>query len=152
MGVELRMGLLATNIDLDGIDVKTEDGTDRIHTHTVIWAAGVAASPLAKQLADASGAEADRAGRVAVLPDCTLPGHPEVFAIGDMMSLDKLPGVAEVAMQQGLFAGRTIRRRLHGDDRTIPFKYVDLGSMATIGRFRAVVPSRACASAASPGG
>lgn len=139
MGVELRMGLRATNVDFDGIDVQSPDGTERIHAHTVIWAAGVAASPLAKQLADASGAEADRAGRVSVLPDCTLPGHPEVFAIGDMMSLDHLPGVAEVAMQQGLFAGRTIRRRLQGDDHSVPFKYVDLGSMATIGRFRAVV-------------
>jgi NADH dehydrogenase len=140
MGVELRMGLLATDVDFDGIDVKTPDGNDRIHAHTVIWAAGVAASPLAKMLGDASGAEVDRAGRVAVRPDCTLPGHPEVFAIGDMMSLDHLPGVAEVAMQQGLFAGRTIRRRLQGDgDKTVTFKYVDLGSMATIGRFRAVV-------------
>src|SRR2546429_397596 len=140
MGVELRMGLLATNVDFDGIDVKTPDGTDRIHAHTVIWAAAVAAPPLAKMLGDASGAEVDRAGRVAVLPDCTLPGHPEVFAIGDMMSLDHLPGVAEVAMQQGLFAGRTIRRRLQrGRDKTVTFKYVDLGSMATIGRFRAVV-------------
>jgi NADH dehydrogenase len=90
-------------------------------------------------LGDASGAEVDRAGRVAVLPDCTVPGHPEVFAIGDMMSLDDLPGVAEVAMQQGLFAGRTIRRRLQDDHHTTAFKYVDLGSMATIGRFRAVV-------------
>jgi NADH dehydrogenase len=139
MGVELRMGLRATNVDLDGLDVQTPDGTERIHAHTVVWAAGVAASPLAKMLGEASGAEVDRAGRVSVLPDCTLPGHPEVFAIGDMMSLDHLPGVAEVAMQQGLFAGRTIRRRLRGDDRTVTFKYVDLGSMATIGRFRAVV-------------
>jgi NADH dehydrogenase len=140
MGVELRMGLLATDVDFDGIDVKTPDGTDRIHAHTVIWAAGVAASPLAKMLGEASGADVDRAGRVAVLPDCTVPGHPEVFAIGDMMSLDDLPGVAEVAMQQGLFAGRTIRRRLQGDgDKKVTFKYVDLGSMATIGRFRAVV-------------
>jgi NADH dehydrogenase len=139
MGVELRMGLRATNVDFHGIDVQTSDGTERIHAHTVIWAAGVAASPLAKQLADASGAEADRVGRVGVLPDCTLPGHPEVFAIGDLMSLNHLPGVAEVAMQQGLFAGRTIRRRLRGDDRTVAFKYIDLGSMATIGRFRAVV-------------
>lgn len=140
MGVELRMGLRATNVDFDGIDVKTPDGTERIHAHTVIWAAGVAASPLAKMLGDASGADVDRAGRVSVLPDCTLPGHPEVFAIGDMMSLDHLPGVAEVAMQQGLFAGRTIRRRLQGGgDKTVTFKYVDLGSMATIGRFRAVV-------------
>src|SRR5215204_2111377 len=139
MGVELRMGLRATNVDFDGIDVQSPDGAERIDAHTVIWAAGVAASPLAKQLADASGAESDRAGRVAVLPDCTVPGHREVFAIGDMMSLDHLPGVAEVAMQQGLFAGRTIRRRLQGDDRVTAFKYVDLGSMATIGRFRAVV-------------
>jgi NADH dehydrogenase len=139
MGVELRMGLRATNVDFNGIDVQTPDGTERIHAHTVIWAAGVAASPLAKMLGDASGAEVDRAGRVSVLPDCTLPGHPEVFAIGDMMSLAHLPGVAEVAMQQGLFAGRTIRRRLQGDDRMVPFRYVDLGSMATIGRFRAVV-------------
>jgi len=139
MGVELRMGLRATNVDLDGIDVKTADGTDRIHAHTVIWAAGVSASPLAKILGDASGADVDRAGRVSVNSDCTLPGHPEVFAIGDMMSLDHLPGVAEVAMQQGLFAGRTIRRRLRGDDTVKSFKYIDLGSMATIGRFRAVV-------------
>ncbi len=140
MGVELRMGLRATDVDFNGLDVKTPDGTERIHAHTVIWAAGVAASPLAKMLGDASGAEVDRAGRVAVLPDCTLPGHPEVFAIGDMMSLDHLPGVAEVAMQQGLFAGRTIRRRLQGGGgKTVSFKYVDLGSMATIGRFRAVV-------------
>ncbi len=142
MGVELRMGLRATDVDLDGLDVQASDGTERIHAHTVIWAAGVAASPLAKMLGDASGAEVDRAGRVSVLPDCTLPDHPEVFAIGDMMSLDHLPGVAEVAMQQGLFAGRTIRRRLRGDDRTVTFKYVDLGSMATIGRFRAVVQFR----------
>jgi NADH:ubiquinone reductase (H+-translocating) len=139
MGVELHMGCRATNVDFEGIEVASETGNERIHAHTVIWAAGVAASPLAKQLADASGAEADRAGRVAVLPDCTLPGHPEVFAIGDLMSLNHLPGVAEVAMQQGLFAGRTIRRRLQGNDRKVPFKYVDLGSMATIGRFRAVV-------------
>ena len=140
MGVELRMGLRATDVDFSGLEVKTPDGTERIHAHTVIWAAGVAASPLAKMLGEASGAEVDRAGRVAVLPDCTLPGHPEVFAIGDMMSLHHLPGVAEVAMQQGLFAGRTIRRRLQGGgDKTVTFKYVDLGSMATIGRFRAVV-------------
>jgi NADH dehydrogenase len=139
MGVELRMGLRATNVDFNGIDVRSPNGTERIHAHTVIWAAGVAASPLAKTLGDASGAEVDRAGRVSVRPDCTLPGHPEVFAIGDMMSLDHLPGVAEVAMQQGLFAGRTIRRRLQGDNHTVAFKYIDLGSMATIGRFRAVV-------------
>ena len=100
---------------------------------------GRAASPLAKLLADACGAQVDRAGRIAVQDDCTLPGHPEVFAIGDMMSLDGLPGVAEVAMQQGIHSARTIRRRLRGEESSKPFKYRDLGSMATISRFRAVV-------------
>ena len=89
-------------------------------------------------LADDSGAECDRAGRIKVLPDCTIPGHPEVFAIGDMMAMDDLPGVAEVAMQQGIHASSTIKRRLSGKEAK-PFRYRDLGSMATISRFRAVV-------------
>jgi NADH dehydrogenase len=90
-------------------------------------------------MADATGAECDRAGRIAVLPDCSLPGHPEVFAIGDMMSLDGLPGVAEVAMQQGIHAARTIAHRVRGEEGSKPFKYRDLGSMATISRFDAIV-------------
>jgi NADH dehydrogenase len=89
-------------------------------------------------LAEGTGAETDRAGRISVQPDCTLPGHPEVFAIGDMMSLDGLPGVAEVAMQQGIHASSTIKRRLKSDE-TAAFRYRDLGSMATISKFRAVV-------------
>jgi NADH dehydrogenase len=89
-------------------------------------------------LADGSGAECDRAGRIKVLPDCTIPGHPEVFAIGDMMAMADLPGVAEVAMQQGIHASSTIKRRLRGKEAK-PFRYRDLGSMATISRFRAVV-------------
>jgi NADH dehydrogenase len=89
-------------------------------------------------LAEGSGAECDRAGRIKVLPDCTIPGHPEVFAIGDMMAMADLPGVAEVAMQQGIHASSTIKRRLGGKE-TKPFRYRDLGSMATISRFRAVV-------------
>ena len=85
------------------------DGASRrIAAKTKIWAAGVKASPLAKLLADASGAECDRAGRIKVLPDCSLPGHPEVFAVGDMMNFEELPGVAEVAMQSGIHAARTI--------------------------------------------
>jgi NADH dehydrogenase len=107
----------------------------------VIWAAGVAASPLARMLADASGAECDRAGRIAVQPDCSLPGRPEVFAVGDMMSLNGLPGVAEVAMQSGIHAARTISGRLKGEQAK-PFKYRDLGSMATISRRRAIVSFR----------
>ncbi len=103
-----------------------------------MWAAGVEASPLATELAKATGAELDRAGRIAVLPDCTLPGHPEVFVVGDMMALNNLPGVAEVAMQGGLHAANTIMRAQKGEPAN-PFKYRDLGSAAAIGRFRAVV-------------
>jgi NADH dehydrogenase len=104
----------------------------------VLWAAGVHASPLAQLLAGASGATVDRAGRIATLPDLTLPGHPEVFAVGDMVTLDELPGVAEVAMQGGLHSAHTIARRLRGDNRQIPFHYRDVGSVATIGRFNAI--------------
>jgi NADH:ubiquinone reductase (H+-translocating) len=89
-------------------------------------------------LAEPTGAELDRAGRIKVLPDCSLPGHPEVFAVGDMMNLNDLPGVAEVALQTGIHAARTIRRRLDGEESQ-PFKYRDLGSMAAISRRRAVV-------------
>ncbi len=138
LGVELQMSTIVTDIDQNGVVVKQGDEERRIACHTKIWAAGVEASPLARMLGEATGAEVDRAGRVSVLPDCTLPGHPEVFAIGDMMSLDGLPGVAEVAMQQGLHASSTIKRRLRGKEGK-EFSYRDLGSMATISRFRAVV-------------
>jgi NADH dehydrogenase len=111
----------------------------RIEAFTKIWAAGVQASPLGSILGEQSGADVDRAGRVQVLPDCSLPGHPEVFVVGDLMSLDRLPGVAEVAMQSGVHAARTIVRRLKGDTDERPFRYRDLGTMATISRFRAVV-------------
>jgi NADH dehydrogenase len=138
-GVEIHTGSIVTGIDRHGAEIKGQDGeVRRVSARTKIWAAGVQASPLAKMLAEASGAECDRAGRIEVLPDCSIPGHPEVFAIGDMMSLDGLPGVAEVAMQQGIHAASTIKRRLRGADSG-PFRYRDLGSMATISRFRAVV-------------
>jgi NADH dehydrogenase len=97
----------------------------------------VQASPLAAALAEASGASTDRAGRIAVLPDLTIPGHPEVFVVGDMATLNNLPGVAEVAMQGGLHAANTIARRLKGKDPA-PFRYRDLGSVATIDRFNAI--------------
>jgi len=138
LGVELRMGSRVTAIDANGLDVTTKAGTERITAHTVVWAAGVQASPLAKMLADATGAEVDRAGRIATLPDLTLPGHPEVFAVGDMVTLNHLPGVAEVAMQGSLHAANTIVRRLRGDDEAVPYTYRDLGSVAAIGRFRAI--------------
>jgi NADH:ubiquinone reductase (H+-translocating) len=142
MGVELLMGCLATAVDGRGLDVRSDDGTvSRYEARTIVWTAGVAASPLGRALAAAAGASTDRAGRVEVLPDCTLPGRPEVFVIGDLMSLDGLPGVAEVAMQSGLHAARTIRHRLDGRD-TGRFRYIDMGSMAFIGNRRAVVDFR----------
>ncbi len=86
------MGSRVVGVDSFGVDIALDDGKDRIAARTVLWAAGVQASPLAQQLADASGAEVDRAGRIATQPDLTLPGHPEVFVVGDMVTLDKLPG------------------------------------------------------------
>jgi NADH dehydrogenase len=142
MGVELRMGLRVVGVDPFGVDAEGANGEkERFECATVIWAAGVQASPLAGMLAQATGAETDRAGRIAVLPDLSLPGHPEVFAVGDMASLNQLPGVCEVAMQGGLHAANTIKRRLEGKD-SLPFKYRDLGSAASIGRFKAIVSVR----------
>jgi NADH dehydrogenase len=139
MGVELRLGARVTGVDALGVDVTLKDGsTDRIAARTTIWAAGVQASPLAGALAEASGAEVDRVGRIKVLDDLTLPGHPEVFAVGDMTSLRDLPGVAEVAMQGSLHAAHTIGRRIRNAGDAKPFVYRDLGSVATIGRFRAI--------------
>ncbi len=138
LGVELRMEARVVNVDASGVDVEKSDGSrDRIEAHTAVWAAGVRASRLAAELATASGAAMDRAGRIEVLPDLSLPGHPEVFAIGDMAALGHLPGVAEVALQGGLHAANSIARRRRGLEAH-PFKYRDLGSVATIGRFRAI--------------
>jgi NADH dehydrogenase len=151
LGVELRMGTRVVGVDARGVDLTDADGnTDRLDAYTTVWAAGVEASPLAKELAHASGAEQDRAGRIAVLPDLTLPGHPEVFVVGDMMALEKLPGVAEVAMQGGLHAANTIVRGLHGKP-SAPFKYRDLGSAATVGRFRSVVDFKGLRLSGFPG-
>jgi NADH dehydrogenase len=139
LGVEQRMGSRVVNVDATGVDYTDASGAaNRLSTYTTIWAAGVEASPLAAELAKATGAELDRAGRIAVLPDLSLPGHPEVFVVGDMMSLDNLPGVAEVAMQGGIHAANTILRQIKGEPPN-PFKYRDVGSAATIGRFRSVV-------------
>jgi NADH dehydrogenase len=151
MGVELQMDRRVVGVDAFGVDVQTHDGKERIDAATTIWAAGVQASPLAAQLAEASGAETDRAGRIAVRPDLTLPGHPEVFALGDMVSLNHLPGVAEVAMQGGVHAAHTIRRRLKGDTKDVPFKYRDLGSAAAVGRRKAIVSARGLRLSGWPG-
>ena len=139
MGVELRMGARVVGIDAGGVDIADGEGnTTRLATYTTVWAAGVEASPLATELAKATGADVDRAGRIAVLPDCSVPGHPEVFVVGDMMALNNLPGVAEVAMQGGLHAANTILRGMNGEP-SVPFKYRDVGSAASVGRFKAIV-------------
>ncbi|MGY1809008.1 NAD(P)/FAD-dependent oxidoreductase [Blastococcus sp. SYSU D00669] len=139
IGVEVQLGAMVTNVDENGIEVKDADGqVRRINAATKIWAAGVQASSLGRQLAEQSGADIDRAGRVSVLPDLTLPGHPEVHVVGDMMSLDKLPGVAQVAIQGGKYAADAIKRRIAGKAPAKPFHYFDKGSMATISRFSAV--------------
>ncbi|HZD65212.1 MAG TPA: NAD(P)/FAD-dependent oxidoreductase [Acidimicrobiales bacterium] len=151
MGVELRMGTRVVGVDPTGVDLEGPGGTERLATGTTIWAAGVQASPLASRLAEASGADIDRAGRIAVLSDLTLPRHPEVFAIGDMARVANLPGICEVAMQEGLHAANTIRRRLSGDTRATPFTYRDLGSAATIGRFKAIVSVRKLRLSGFPG-
>jgi NADH dehydrogenase len=139
IGVEVQLNVKVVGVDNTGVDVIDPDGTHRrIRSRCKVWAAGVSASPLGKQLADQSGAEIDRAGRVKVNEDLTLPGRPEVFVIGDMMALNDLPGVAQVAMQGGKHAAGQIAKRLRGEPSGQPFKYFDKGSMATISRFHAV--------------
>ena len=139
LGVEVILGAMVTDVDERGIEMKFKDGrTERLDAVTKIWAAGVQASPLTKTLAEQTGAPLDRAGRIGVNPDLTLPGHPEVFVVGDMIALDNLPGVAQVAIQGAKYAAREIDRRVRGKAPQRPFKYFDKGSMAIISRFRAV--------------
>jgi NADH:ubiquinone reductase (H+-translocating) len=139
IGVEVQLNVKVVGVDNNGVDVVDPDGTQRrIPSRCKVWAAGVSASPLGKQLADQSGGEIDRAGRVKVNDDLTLPGHPEVFVVGDMIALKNLPGVAQVAMQGGKHVAGQIKRRLKGEPTGQPFKYFDKGSMATISRFHAV--------------
>ncbi len=146
LGVTPLTGRTVVGADEQGITVERSDGhRERMTARTVIWAAGVEASPLGRTLGAASGAEVDRAGRVTVEPDLTLPGHPDVIVLGDMARVRDphgevvpLPGVAPVAMQQGRYAARLVRNRLAGR-RTRPFHYLNKGDMATIGRARAVV-------------
>ena len=139
IGVEVQLGAKVVDVDATGIDIEDADGTRRrIESVTKVWAAGVQASELGRQLAEQSGAELDRAGRILVQEDLTLPGHPEVFVVGDMASLKGYPGVAQVAIQGARYAADTIKRRLAGRPPKGPFVYKDKGSMATISRFSAV--------------
>jgi NADH:ubiquinone reductase (H+-translocating) len=140
LGVEMHMGSIVTDVDATGLSVRDHEGvTTHYEVGVVLWTAGVEAPPFAAELAEATGAQRDRAGRILVQPDLTIPGHPEISVIGDLMSLDKLPGVAEVAMQGGLYAGRRIRREAQGRDSAKPFRYHDLGGAAYISRGNAVM-------------
>jgi NADH dehydrogenase len=139
LGVEIDTDAMVVDVDADGIGVRGADGEHRrLAAKTKIWTAGVQASPLGRLLAERSGAGLTRSGQVEVLPDCTLPGHPEVFVIGDQMALDGLPGLAEVAIQGGRHAAAEIRRRLKGETSPRPFHYIDLGSLAVVSRAYAI--------------
>lgn len=143
LGVIVRLKTLVTDVRSDGVTIRSGEESEDIPAATLVWAAGVRASPLGKVLADAAGIETDRQGRVPVEPDLSLPGHAEVFVIGDLAlarsspAAAPLPGLAPVAMQQGNYVAKLIRRRLRGDAYR-PFRYRDRGTMATIGRARAV--------------
>lgn len=142
LGVRARTGLSVTGIGEGRITVETAGRQETIAARTVIWAAGVEANPLGRILAEKTGAAADRAGRLFVQPDCSLPGHPEIFVVGDLANYllqgeGSLPGLAPVAMQQGRYVGKLIRRRLRRKESR-PFRYFDKGNLATIGRNHAV--------------
>ncbi len=142
LGVTVRTGAMVTDVDAEGVTVKEGDNTQKIPTRTVLWAAGVLASPLGKILEQGVGAPLDKASRVVVEPDMTVPGHPEIFVIGDLANFSHqtgqpLPGVAQPAMQQGEYVASVIRKRFRGE-KPKPFHYFDKGNLATIGRFAAV--------------
>jgi NADH dehydrogenase len=139
LGIEVRLGAKVVGVDEQGLDLEDEEGNrSRIEAVTKVWAAGVAASPLARTLADQVGLEVDRQGRIPVRADLTLPGHPEVHLVGDMITLDDLPGVAQVAIQGARHSVAEIRRSLRREPTGSPFRYHDKGNMATISRFRAI--------------
>jgi NADH dehydrogenase len=141
LGVITKRSGMVTGIDAEGVEVKFGDHTERIQAKTVIWAAGVRASPLGKLIAERTGAEIDKMGRVTVEPDCTVKGHPEIFVIGDLANFledgHPLPGVAQVGIQTGQYTAKLIQHRLRHEAYK-PFRYWDKGNMATIGRAAAV--------------
>jgi NADH:ubiquinone reductase (H+-translocating) len=143
LGVRVRSGVRVIGVDADGVTFQTNGTTDRIRTKTVLWAAGVSASPLGKILAERTGTTLDKLGRLKVNPDLTLPGHPDIFVVGDLAIMNDekgnpLPGVAQVAMQGGAYAAKVIVKRLRGETVFKPFHYFNKGDIAVIGRAAAV--------------
>ncbi|WP_298890698.1 NAD(P)/FAD-dependent oxidoreductase [uncultured Serinicoccus sp.] len=141
LGIEVKLGRKVVDVDEGGVVLEsTEDGSqERIEAQTKVWAAGVQGNPLGRKVAEQAGAELDRSGRVKVQPDLTLPGHPEVFVVGDLAAVDGVPGVAQGAIQEARHVADQILRRLRGEETGQAFEYFDKGSMATISRFRAVM-------------
>ena len=143
LGVEVRTGVRVENIDRESITYQGPDGLIRLEARTVIWGGGVTVTPLARTLANRTGAETDKGGRITVGPNLTIAGHPDIYVVGDIArSIDAsgkpLGGVAQVAMQQGTYAAHDIVRKLRGKPPLPPFEYFDKGSLAVIGRWAAV--------------
>lgn len=141
--VTVRTNALVTKIDECCVTLRESGQESTIPTRTTLWAAGVLASPLARTIAEQTGASIDKQGRINIQPDLTVPGHPEIFAIGDLANFSyqtgkPLPCVAQPAIQQGVHAARTIIRRLKGETTSRPFHYFDKGNLAAVGRARAV--------------
>ena len=139
LGVRVRCGLRVTDINEDGVTLMHPDGTVlEILSKTVLWAGGVATPQIVKELARDTNAPVDNRGRIEVAPDMSVPGHPEIFVAGDTAALGQLPGVAQVALQQGHYVGTLIAKRLRAQPPPAPFHYADRGDMAVIGRAAAV--------------
>jgi NADH dehydrogenase len=143
LGVKVTKNVMVTNIDGDGVTYKRGETVERLAAKTVLWAGGVASTPLGTKLAERSNAETDRAGRIKVNHDLTVPNYPDIFVLGDLANTPDeqgkpLPGVAQVAIQGGAYAAKTIRARLEGKKAPPPFHYLNKGEMAVIGRAAAV--------------
>jgi NADH dehydrogenase len=141
--VTVRTGAFVTNVREHSVTIREGTRNEEIPTRTILWAAGVASSPLGRMIAEQTGVPADKAGRVIVGPDLTVPGHPEIFVIGDLANYSHqtgkpLPGVAQPAIQQGRYAAKVIVKRMQGKNVVQPFHYFDKGNLATIGRGAAV--------------
>lgn len=143
LGVEVWKNVRVVGVEGEGLAIETHDGTERLAARTILWAGGVTASDFGRKLAARTGAPTDRAGRIRVNPDLTVPGYPEIYVVGDLaLSFrpdgTQLPGVAQVAMQGGAYAAKAIAKRLRGQQQIPPFHYFDKGDMAVIGRAAAV--------------
>jgi len=143
LGVEVKTGVMVKDVDREGVTIETHHGTQRLNARTVIWAGGVTVSTLGRTVAKRTNAETDRGGRIKVNPDLSIPNYPDIYVIGDLALVagpngKPLPGVAQVAMQQGTYAAKAIARKLASETEIKPFTYFDKGDMAVIGRWSAV--------------